>query len=108
LVYDQRWDTTDNQSINFLSDISRIRNQYIHNIKNLGEDLLVISKKANIRNFQKFSKNDKLRLLIWVRSVVILSLLFKHINKEEIKVEMHEMERYMGKLKLDETKRNAK
>ena len=86
----------------FLNDLSRIRNQYIHNIKNVGHNVLAISQVAKIGTFMKYSDNNKLRLFIWGMSVLVLSELNKYTNIEDSKIEMNEIEKILGKLKIKE------
>lgn len=92
----------------YLNDLSRIRNQYIHNIKNVGHNLLGISQEAKIGTFMKYSNNNKLRLFIWGMSVLVLSELNKYINIEDSKIEMNEIEKILGKLKIKEIREAAK
>lgn len=61
------------KTISFLNDFSSVRNKYVHNIKNINRSLLDISGEMGLKSFTRSVDNDRLRLLIWVRTIFAIS-----------------------------------
>ena len=86
----------------FLENLSVLRNRYVHNIKNIVLDLKKISKEANIGTYSHFEYNKKLRLVIWVHTVISIVTLSKQLKVEKMKDRVREMEGMFAGLKIKE------